>query len=46
MLGGVKAHTPVGGKGIGKLDQAITLNIDSVKQFDSDLLIESYIIKD
>jgi diaminohydroxyphosphoribosylaminopyrimidine deaminase/5-amino-6-(5-phosphoribosylamino)uracil reductase len=46
MLGGATAHTPVGGKGIGKLDQAITLNIDSVQQFDSDLLIESYIIKD
>ncbi len=45
LLGGEKALTPVGGKGISTIDQAITLNIDKITHFDEDLLIESYIIK-
>lgn len=45
LLGGENAMTPLGGKGISTIAQAITLNIDNITHFDEDLLIESYIIK-
>lgn len=43
MIGGSKAHTPIGGDGFEKIDDAITLNIDKIKRFDEDILIEAYI---
>lgn len=44
MVGGSQAVTPVGGNGLEKMIDAITLNIDKIKRFDDDLLIESYLI--
>jgi len=43
MIGGDLAFTPVGGDGFEKVDDAITLNIDSIRRFNEDILIESYI---
>ncbi|MBM3437405.1 MAG: RibD family protein, partial [Bacteroidetes bacterium] len=46
LLGGADAHTPLGGRGISDIDKAVTLNVDNIRHFGKDLLIESYIIKD
>lgn len=43
FLGGSGAPTPLGGSGIGAVDQAVNLEIDNIRRFGGDLLIESYI---
>lgn len=45
MIGGTDATTPIGGEGFERIDDAITLNIDQIRRFDEDILIEAYIIR-
>lgn len=45
MFGGETSNTPIGGAGFKNIEDAITLNIDNIQQFDDDLMITSYIIK-
>jgi diaminohydroxyphosphoribosylaminopyrimidine deaminase/5-amino-6-(5-phosphoribosylamino)uracil reductase len=45
LVGGRKAFTPVGGQGFEKMEQAITLNVDSIHRFDEDIMIEAYLMK-
>lgn len=45
LLGGREAFTPVGGQGFEKMEQAITLNVDSIHRFDEDIMIEAYLMK-
>ncbi len=43
LLGGEKAHTPIGGTGYKKINDAIVLKIADIKRFDEDILVEAYI---
>ena len=43
LIGGNKAYTPVGGAGFKKINDAITLSIETIHRFDEDLMIEAYI---
>jgi diaminohydroxyphosphoribosylaminopyrimidine deaminase/5-amino-6-(5-phosphoribosylamino)uracil reductase len=43
IIGGKTAPTPVGGKGFGKLSQAINLKSAKVKMLGNDVMIEGYI---
>lgn len=45
MIGGKEAFTPVGGRGYETMEEALTLNIEEVKRFDGDLMIEAYLMK-
>lgn len=45
ILGGDNALTPVGGKGISNVSDAISLKDINVRMFDNDVLIEGYINK-
>lgn len=45
MVGGDHAPAPVGGEGVEKISEAVSLKIESVLAFDDDLLIEAYIKK-
>lgn len=42
IIGGESAKTPVGGKGIGKIQNALTLNNISFSRFNEDIMIEGY----
>ena len=44
IIGGKTAPTPVGGKGFGRLSQAINLKSAKVKMFGNDIMIEGYIL--
>jgi diaminohydroxyphosphoribosylaminopyrimidine deaminase/5-amino-6-(5-phosphoribosylamino)uracil reductase len=43
LIGGEKAHTPVGGAGFKKINDAIVLKISEIKRFEEDIMIEAYI---
>jgi len=45
IIGGQTALSPVGGQGIKKINEAVRLNIENVKQIKDDVLIEAYVIK-
>ena len=45
LIGGRQALTPVGGLGYNKIDDAVRLKIENVKQIKGDVLIEAYVIK-
>ena len=45
IVGGEESLTPVGGAGVQTISDAFRLKVDKVEQIDSDILIESYIIR-
>jgi diaminohydroxyphosphoribosylaminopyrimidine deaminase/5-amino-6-(5-phosphoribosylamino)uracil reductase len=45
IIGGKDSFTPVGGAGVRTISDAFRLKVDKVEQIDTDILIESYIIR-
>ena len=43
IVGGENSKTPVGGLGIKSINDSINLNIENIKRFEEDILIEAYI---
>lgn len=43
FIGGKTAFTPMGGMGLEKMSDAFDLQIDQVKRFDEDIMVEAYI---
>ncbi|SKA74027.1 diaminohydroxyphosphoribosylaminopyrimidine deaminase [Clostridium sp. USBA 49] len=46
IIGGMKAKTPVGGKGRAFINEAISINKIDIKRFEDDILIEGYVQKE
>jgi diaminohydroxyphosphoribosylaminopyrimidine deaminase / 5-amino-6-(5-phosphoribosylamino)uracil reductase len=46
FIGGKSAYTPMGGAGLEKMTDAFALQIDQVKRFDDDILVEAYLKQD
>ncbi len=44
IVGGNDAKTPVDGSGLKSIDEAIILNIEDIKRFEEDIMIEAYIV--